>query len=103
MLIAPDFAKPFALQTDASDTALGAVLLQEVEGILHSLAYHSSKFNIHQKRYSTIEKELLAIVSAIQKFQCYIQPTQDPLQVYTDHNSLPFLTRSKFTNQRLLR
>lgn len=103
VLIAPDFTQPFALQTDASDAALGAVLLQEVKGILHPVAYHSSKLNIHQRRYSTIEKELLAIVSAIQKFECYIQPAQEPLQVYTDHNPLAFLNRSKFTNQRLLR
>ena len=103
VLIAPDFTMPFSLQTDASDVALGAVLLQEMEGILHPVAYHSSKLNAHQKRYSTIEKELLAIVSAIQKFQCYLQPTQEPLQIYTDHNPLAFLNRSKFTNQRLLR
>lgn len=103
VLIAPDFTKPFALQTDASDHASGAVLLQEVEGILHPIAYHSNKFTVHQKQYSTIEKKLLAIVSAIQKFQCYLQPSQEPLQVFTDHNPLSFLHRSKFSNQRLLR
>ena len=103
VLIAPDFTKPFALQTDASDHASGAVFLQEVEGILHPIAYHSNKFTVHQKQYSTIEKELLAFVSAIQKFQCYLQPSREPLQVFTDHNPLFFLHRSKFSNQRLLR
>lgn len=64
IFIAPDVIKPSALQTDTSDTTLGAVLLQEVEGILYPVAYHSSKLNVHQKVYSTIEKEFLAIVSA---------------------------------------
>ena len=62
VLIAPDFTKPFSIQTDASDAAIVAVLLQEAEGILHPVAYHSSKLNAHQKRYSTIAKELLAII-----------------------------------------
>ncbi len=68
VLLAPDFMKPFSLHTDASDSASGAVLLQENEGVLHPVAYHSAKFNPHQQRYSTVEKELLAIVTAIKKF-----------------------------------
>lgn len=103
VLQAPDFTKPFALQTDASDIASGAVLLQERNGILHPVAYHSAKFNCHQLRYSTIEKELLAIIQAVQKFACYINPGHQGLEIYTDHNPLTFLHRNKFTNQRLLR
>ena len=102
VLVAPDFARPFILQTDASDVAIGAVLLQDAEGVMHPVAYHSAKFNKHQKSYSTIEKELLAIVSAIKKFECYLYGHQR-LLVYTDHNPIVFLNRNKFSNQRLLR
>lgn len=103
VLQAPDFTKLFALQTDASNIASGAVLLQEKNNIPHPIAYHSSKFNSHQLNYSTIEKELLAIIQAIQKFECYLQPGSQPLHIYTDHNPLTFLQRNKFANQRLLR
>lgn len=103
VLLSPDFTKPFTLHTDASDYAVGAALLQEREGVLHPVAYHSAKLNTQQSRYSTIEKELLAIVSALRKFNCYIQPGGIPLQVFTDHNPLSFLNRNKFSNQRLLR
>lgn len=103
VLQAPDFTKPFALQTDASDTASGAVLLQEKDDILHPIAYHSVKFNCHQQKYSTIEKELLAIIQAVKKFECYLTPSHQGLKIYTDHNPLTFLHRNKFTNQRLLR
>ena len=103
MLQAPDFLKPFTLQTDASDIATGAVLFQEKQGILHPVAYHSRKFNRHQKNYSTIEKELYATVNAIQTSECYLQAGPQALQVFTDHNPLAFLTKNKFTNQLLLR
>ena len=103
VLQAPDFNKPFALQSDASHIASGAVLLQEKDGILHPVAYHSAKFSCHQLNYSTIEKELLAIIQAIQKFECYLHPSHKGLHIYTDHNPLTFLHRNKFNNQRLLR
>ncbi|XP_063856826.1 uncharacterized protein LOC135098416 [Scylla paramamosain] len=90
VLRAADFSKPFIIHTDASDHASGAALLQESDGIFHPVAYHSEKFNIHQKNYSTIEKELLAIISAIKKFEYYLQSNTQPLQIYTDHNNQPF-------------
>lgn len=102
VLVAPDFSQTFILQTDASDTAVGAVLLQEIGEVMHPVAYHSAKFNKPQKSYSTIEKELLAIVTAIKKFECYLYGHQG-LVVFTDHNPITFLNRSKFSNQRLLR
>lgn len=102
VLATPDSKLPYFLQTDASEAALYAVLLQERDGVLHTVAYHSATFNKHQRSYSTIEKELLSIISAIKKFECYIYG-QPQLQVYTDHNPLTFLTRNQFTNQRLLR
>ena len=51
VLAAPDFNVPFLLQTDASDLACGAVLLQEKDGILHPVAYFSAKFNRAQRAY----------------------------------------------------
>lgn len=104
VLVAPNFKLPFHLQTDASNLATGAVLLQEdTQGILHPVAYHSVKLNKHQLNYSTIEKELLGIISAIKKFECYLYGGSYPVKVYTDHNPLTFLDRNKLSNQRLLR
>ena len=62
----------------------------------------SKKFNEHQKNYSTIEKELLAIVLAIDHFEVYVNGAGFPLTVYTDHNPLTFLNRMKNSNRRLL-
>ena len=70
VLLAPDFDKCFKLAVDASDVGIGAVLLQEDNnGIDHPVCYFSKKFNKHRKNYSTIEKECLALILAIQLHQ----------------------------------
>ena len=104
VLSAPDFSRPFKLAVDASDVAAGAVLLQEgQDGVDHPTCYFSRKFNKHQRNYSTIEKECLALVLALQHFEVYVSSTSVPLEVFSDHNPLVFLHKLKNKNQRLLR
>ena len=70
ILRSPDFNTPFMLQTDASDLGIGAVLSQKTEnGEEHPVAYWSRKLLPRERRYSTIEKECLAIKLAVQAFQ----------------------------------
>ena len=104
VLQSPNFNTPFSLAVDASDDAAGAVLLQHDNDhiIEHPVAYFSKKFNRHQKNYSTIEKELLALILALQHFEVYVGAGQKPLTVYTDHNPLVFLHKLKNKNRRLL-
>ena len=103
VLKAPDFQREFKLATDASDNACGAVLLQEDnDGIEHPVGYFSKKLTKHQKNYSTIEKELLAIILALQYFEVYVSSSHQKVTVYTDHNPLTFLNRMKNKNRRLL-
>ena len=103
VLLAPDFDKCFKLAVDASDVGIGAVLLQEDNnGIDHPVCYFSKKFNKHQKNYSTIEKECLALILAIQQFEVYLTSSTSPIVVFSDHNPLSFLHKLKNKNQRLL-
>jgi hypothetical protein len=104
VLSTPDFDKQFNLTVDASDVGCGAVLTQIGEDkIEHPIGYFSKKFNIHQKNYSTVEKECLGLWLAMQHFEVYLSPTKYPILVYTDHNPLTFLHRMKNKNQRILR
>ena len=104
ILSAPDFQKPFKLAVDASDIGAGAVLLQEdTDGVDHPVCYFSKRFEKGQKNYCTSEKELLALVLALQHFDIYVSAGGYPVTVYTDHNPLIFLHRLKNKNQRLLR
>lgn len=85
-------------------TGAGAVLLQDDEnGVEHPVGYFSKKFLKHQLNYSTIEKEALALLMALQHFEVYIGSSSLPVSVFTDHNPLIFLSRMKNSNQRIMR
>lgn len=104
VLAAPDFSLPFKLEVDASALGAGAVLIQEsTGGIDHPLCFFSRKFNKAQLNYSTIEKEALALLWALQHFEVYVGSSSVPVLVYTDHNPLVFLARMYNQNQRLMR
>ena len=103
-MTAPDFKSSFKLAVDASDVAASAVLLQEdYEGVEHPVCYFSKKFNKSHKNYSTIEKECLALVLALQHFEVYVTSSSLPIVVYSDHNPAVFIHMIKDKNQRLLR
>lgn len=68
----PDMTKTFVLQTDASNDGLGAVLCQYYDNSPFPVAYASRKLLDRERKYSTIEKECLAIVFAIQKCKYYL-------------------------------
>lgn len=104
VLKAPDFEKPFVLHVDASDIASGAVLLQEEnDKLLHPVCYHSEEFKAHQRNYSTIEKEALSLLSAVEKFDAYLGNSNQKIIIYSDHNPLTFVTKMRNKNQRLTR
>ena len=65
---APNWNLPFEVMCDASDLAVGAVLGQKVEGKLYVVYYVSKTLNEAQRNYTTMEKELLAVVYALDKF-----------------------------------
>ena len=97
----PDVLQGFILRTDASYTGLGAVLLQEFEGVLSPIAYASKKLLPRQQRYSVYERECLAIVWAVDKFKVYL--FGKPFILQTDHRALVFLNSANHTNDRIMR
>ena len=73
VLLAPNFNKEFKLAVDASDVGAGGVLLQEDDnGVDYPVCYFSKKFNKHQTNYSTVEKECLSLILALQHFEVYL-------------------------------
>lgn len=104
VLMAPNYSHVFKLDVDASATGAGAVLLQDdSNGVEHPIGYFSKKFLKHQLNYSTIEKETLALLLALQHFEVFIGSSSLPVLVFTDHNPLVFLSRMKNANQRIMR
>ena len=98
----PDFQRPFILQTDASDQGVGAVLSQcDDEGHDHPVAYFSRKLLPREVKYSTVEKECLAIKLGVQAFQVYLLGR--PFKIQTDHRALQWLDKVKDSHSRLTR
>ena len=67
VLSLPNVRNDFILETDASDIATGAVLLQRKKDGLHPITFYSKKLNPAEKNYSVYDKELLAIYRVCMK------------------------------------
>ena len=97
----PDFERQFILAVDASDTGLGAVLMQESEGEKCPIIYLSRKLLPREQNYSVVEKECLALVWAVKSLSTYLIGRE--FVVETDHAPLLYLNRAKSENGRLMR
>ena len=86
---------------DASDYAVGAVLGQTKDKKHHAISYASKTLTGPQLNYATTEKELLAVVFAIDKFRSYLVGAK--VIVYTDHAALKYLLTKKDAKPRLIR
>ena len=102
VLCCPDEQLPFILQTDASARGVGAVLSQHGgDNEERPVAYFSRKMLPREQRYSSIEKECLAIVSALKHFAVYLVGRHFTIE--TDHRALRFLHSVNNSNSRLTR
>ncbi len=93
LLCYPQSDAPTSLATDASDTAIGAVLQQHIEGAWCPISFFSRKLTPAETRYSAFDKELLAIYLAIQHFRHFLEGR--PFQVLTNHKPLTFALNSR--------
>ncbi|GKD67476.1 reverse transcriptase domain-containing protein [Tanacetum coccineum] len=93
ILIAPDWDLPFELMFDAIDFAIGAVLGQRHEKHFKPIHYASKTMTEAESRYTTTEKEMLAVVYAFEKFRSYLILNKSI--VYTDHSVLKYLFAKK--------
>lgn len=88
LLSHPSSDAPLALMTDASNTSVGAVLQQKQGNSWKPLGFFSRRLSEPQKKYSTYDRELLAIYLAIIHFRYLIEGRE--LVVYTDHKPLTY-------------
>jgi hypothetical protein len=84
----PDFDMPFEVIVDASNIAIGAVLVQDGR----PCAYESRKLTPAEVRWTTTERELFAAVHALKVWECYLRHPTMPFTLWTDHNPNTFFS-----------
>ncbi|KAL0295731.1 UNVERIFIED_CONTAM: hypothetical protein Scaly_3090700 [Sesamum calycinum] len=95
VLALPDMSKPFTVETDASDFALGGLLLQDG----HPVAFESRKLKDIEWRYSVHEKELLAVVHCLRLWRHYLLGS--PFVVKTDNTAVShFMSQPNLTSRQ---
>ena len=94
VLALPDFTQPFILECDASGEGVGAILMQGG----HPIAFENRTLLPNERLYPIYDKEMLAIMHALAKFQQYLVGNR--FRVRTDHNSLRFFLEQKQLQER---
>ena len=92
---------PFEIMYDASHYVVGAVLGQRLDKKPMAICYASKTLIEAQINYTTRDKELLAVVYALEKFRPYI--LRSKIIIYTDHVALKYLLSKKETKPRVIR
>ncbi|KAL5511461.1 hypothetical protein ACEPAH_4677 [Sanghuangporus vaninii] len=98
----PKSDKPYTLETDASDVAIGAVLQQEDgQGELRPLGFMSKTLSSAQRNYPMHDKEMLAIMEALGHWRHLLEGTKEPLTIRSDHTNLRyFMTAQNLTRHQ---
>ena len=98
---APNWKLPFKVMYDASDLAIGAVLGQREEGKPYVVYCARKTLNEAHRNYTTTEKELLAVIYALDKFRAYLVGSD--IVIFTDHSALKYLLTKQNAKARLIR
>src|SRR3984893_5664059 len=84
---------PLIVETDASDYAVAAILSTVAgDGEVHPIAFHSHTLGISELNYDTHDKELLAIFEAFTTWRHYLEGSETPVDVVTDHKNLKYFS-----------
>nr|CBN81752.1 Pol polyprotein [Dicentrarchus labrax] len=101
----PDPSLQFVVEVDASDTGVGAVLSQRSpkDQKLHPCAFLSRRLSPAERNYDVGNRELLAVVVALQEWRHWLEGAALPFIVWTDHKNLAYLRSAKRLNSRQAR
>jgi len=104
VLVMPDVTKPFYIETDASNWAVGAVLKQRgADGELHPCGYLSHRLTPTEQRYQVYDRELLAVKAAFDSWHHLLKGAAHMITVYCDHKNLSYWKHPQLTTARQAR
>lgn len=101
----PDDTNPFRLSTDASNFAVGAVLsqLEPTDMLWHPVAFYSKSLNEHERNYEIYDKELLAIIRALEEYRHYLEGHPKSFEIWSDHQNLTYFKSAQKITRRQAR
>lgn len=105
VLMLPDSTRPYRVEADSSDFALGAVLSQESpkDGKWHPVAFMSKSLGSVERNYVIHDKEMLAIIEALKEWRHYLEGSELPFEIWTDHKNLEYFRTARKLNRRQAR
>ena len=96
VLMMPDQMKPFQIEMDASKYATGAVLTQlDLNRDRHPISFISKTLSPAEQNYEIYDRELLAIIHALEEWQHYIQGSTHTTVILSDHKNLTYYHEAK--------
>lgn len=101
----PDDVNPFRLETDASDFATGAVLsqLDPDDKLWHPVAFYSKSLNPAERNYEIYDKELLAIIRALEEYRQHLEGHPERIEIWSDHQNLTYFKSTQKLTRRQAR
>ena len=105
VLLHPDRKRQFVVEVDASDSGVGGVLSQRSadDQKLHPCAFFSRRFLPAERNYDVGNRELLAVVAALEEWRHWLEGAEHPFLIWTDHKNLTHLRAAKRLNGRQAR
>src|SRR5258708_38926691 len=101
MLTFPSKSSPFCLECDASNFTTGAILSQQQEdGLFHPIGFMSNSFSNTERNYQIHDKEMLAIMHALEEWRHCLEGSDQKFEINTDHKNLSYFREAHKLNCR---
>jgi len=105
VLVLPQDWEPFRIEADSSDFASGAVLSQQLprEEKWHPVVFYSKSLSPVERNYEIHDKEMLAIIHALEEWRHFLEGARHPVKIWTDHKNLEYFMMAKELNRHQAR
>jgi len=105
VLVLPQDSEPFCIEANSSDFTSGAVLSQQLPGEekWHPVAFYSKSLSPVERNYKIHDKEMLAIICALEEWRYFLKGARHPVKIWMDHKNLEYFMTAKKLNCRQVR
>jgi len=102
VLVSPQDSELFWVEADSLDFATGAVLSQQstTDGKWHPVAFYSKSLSSVERNYEIHDKEMLAIIHALEEWRYFLEGATHLVEIWTDHKNLEYFMTAKKLNRR---